>query len=188
MAAGLEREIKLRFDDADTARRAIRAAGGELAAAKRRQHDCLVDWPDRRLAAQRTALRVRVEPTRGWITYKGPVQDSMMKLREEIESEIGDAPAVLLLLQRLGLEVWFRYEKDREEYACDGTLVALDDTPIGTYVEIEGEEAAIVRVAERLGRGPADYVRDSYFRLFQQYCERQGIAAAHMLFDTVAPR
>lgn len=186
MAAGLESEIKLRFADPDAARRAIVAAGGRLSTPKRRQRDCLVDWPDRRLASARSALRVRLEPAGGWLTFKGPVQQSVVKRREEIESAVADGPTVLALLQRLGLEVWFRYEKDREEYTCDGTVVALDDTPVGTYVEIEGEEAAIHRVAERLGRGPADYIRDSYFRLHQQYCERLGIVAGDMLFASDA--
>jgi adenylate cyclase class 2 len=186
MPGGLEREIKLQFDNAETARRAIAAVGGVLTGAKRRQRDHLLDWPDRRLSRQRAALRVRLEPSGGWLTFKGPVQDALsptMKVREEIESAVADGPSILALLSALGLEVWFRYEKDREEYAAEGATIAVDDTPIGTYVEIEGEEPAIVRIAAQLGRSPGDYVRESYYGLFEQHCTRHGLNARHMLFD-----
>lgn len=191
MAAGLEREIKLHFDDANAARGAILNAGAVLIGARRRQHDCLLDFPDRRLSATGAALRVRLEPTRAWLTYKGPVLDtesSPMKVREEVESEVANGAVVMKLLQSLGLDVWFRYEKDREEYTCEGAVIALDDTPIGTYVEIEGDEAAIVRVAALLGRTSDDYVRDSYRALFRSYCHRHACAASNMLFDEMGER
>ena len=45
-------------------------------------------------------------------------------------------------------------------------MVAIDDTPIGTFVEIEGDEAAIHALAARLGFAPADYITASYRALF----------------------
>ena len=106
-----------------------------------------------------------------------------MKVREELESAVADGAIVLAVLERLGLEIWFRYEKDREEYACEGAIVALDDTPVGTFVEVEGEASVIVEMTTRLGRSPDDYIADSYRSLFTQYCRHHGIERTHMLFD-----
>ena len=43
---------------------------------------------------------------------------------------------------------------------------AIDETPVGTYVEIEGDAAAIHAAAARLGFTPADYVTASYRTLY----------------------
>ena len=42
----------------------------------------------------------------------------------------------------------------------------IDETPIGTYLEIEGPVDVIHEAARALGRGPADYIGDSYAALF----------------------
>jgi len=66
------------------------------------------------------------------------------------------------VLEELGLHVWFRYEKYREEYAAEDVKIELDETPVGTFVEIEGPVATIHAAAEALGFGPNDYVYESY--------------------------
>ena len=64
-------------------------------------------------------------------------------MREEIETEAASARRLLAILAALGYAPVFRYEKYREEFARRGVVIAIDETPIGTFVEIEGEEAAI---------------------------------------------
>ena len=66
----------------------------------------------------------------------------------------------------MGYSPVFRYEKFREEFAASGVVVALDETPIGTFVELEGEPAAIHSLAAQLGFTPADFVTASYRTLF----------------------
>jgi adenylate cyclase, class 2 len=183
MTATLEREIKLRFDDAETARAAILAAGGTPIRCRRLQEDCLLDTADERLRRLRCVLRVRVESSKSLLTFKGPVQPSLTKVREELETVVGDGSLLVHMLEQLGFHVWFRYQKYREEFALDDVLVALDETPVGTFVEIEGGDRGIAETAEALGRGPDDYVLDSYRRLYQVDCEARGVAVTHMLFD-----
>ncbi|HEX4347759.1 MAG TPA: CYTH domain-containing protein, partial [Vicinamibacterales bacterium] len=72
MGAGLEREIKLRFDDAASARAALAAAGGTLARTRRLQQDAVLDTADGILGNARSVLRVRVEDARAVLTFKGP--------------------------------------------------------------------------------------------------------------------
>jgi adenylate cyclase class 2 len=106
-----------------------------------------------------------------------------MKVREEIETVVGDGAILLRVLQELGLHVWFRYEKYREEFAHEDVIVAIDETPVGIFVEIEGSEHGIDAMADALGRSPSDYIRDSYRGVFLRYREEYGLAGPDMVFD-----
>ena len=183
MAATLEREIKLRFDSAETARAAVLAAGATPVRARRLQEDCLLDTADDLLRRHRSLLRVRMESGKSFLTFKGPVQTSIMKLRQELETVIGDGPLLVRILEELGFHVWFRYQKYREEFALDDVIVAVDETPVGVFVEIEGGHRGIAEMARALGRGPADYLLDSYRGLFVRHCEQRGVPPTDMLFD-----
>ncbi len=183
MPAIVEREIKLRFESPEGARAAVLAAGATPVHCRRLQEDCLLDTADERLRRCRSALRVRIESGRSLLTFKGPVQASTVKAREELETIVADGALLIRILEELGYHVWFRYEKFREEFACDDLIIAVDETPVGTFVEIEGGERGIEQMAERLGRGPGDYVLDSYHRVYAQHCARVGLPLADMLFD-----
>ena len=75
----------------------------------------------------------------------------------------------------------FRYEKFREELAVPGALIAIDDTPIGTFLEIEGSAEAIHDWAARLGFSPADYITASYRGLWVAAAGDRG-GPADMMF------
>ena len=183
MTATLEREIKLRFDTADAARAALVAVGATPLRCRRLQEDALLDTEDESLRRQGSVLRVRVESGKSTVTYKGPIQPSLMKLREELETIIGDGQTLLDIFSRLGFHIWFRYQKYREEFAVEDVIVAIDETPVGVFVEIEGGDTGIHDVAEALGRGPSDYMLDSYRRIYVNDCAARGVRPADMLFE-----
>jgi adenylate cyclase class 2 len=182
VATTIEREIKLRFGDARAARAAVLAAGGTLLRGRRLQDDCLLDTPEGLLRSRRSILRVRTEPGASMLTFKGPVLPSAMKVREELETVVGDGALVVRLLGELGFSVWFRYQKYREEFSLPDVIVAIDETPVGTFVELEGTEQGIATAGEALGRGPSDYLLDSYRGLFVRYCEERRLPVTDMLF------
>ena len=124
-----------------------------------------------------------MEAGKTFLTFKGPVQASVMNVREEIETVVGDGPVLLRLLEELGFHVWFRYQKYRAEFALDDVIIAIDETPVGTFVEIEGGDRGIAEMAEALGRGTADYLLDSYRGLFLMHCNERGVPVTDMLFD-----
>ena len=155
----LEREIKLRFGSVDEARAAILACGAT------------------------PMLGRRLENGKSRLTFKGPVQPGVMKIREELETVIGDGEILLRVLKELGLHVWFRYEKYREEFAHEDVIVAVDETPVGIFVEIEGSESGIAAMAGALGQKECDYIKDSYRGLFLRHREAFGIAGPDMVFD-----
>jgi adenylate cyclase class 2 len=147
------------------------------------QEDCLLDTCEEDLHRRRSALRVRIEGGKSLLTFKGPVQPSNFKVREEIETIVGDGTLTLSILEALGFRVWFRYQKYREEFAIDDCIIAIDETPVGVFVEIEGGERGIANTARALGREPSDYLLDSYRGLFLLHCQQQGVSGADMLFD-----
>jgi adenylate cyclase, class 2 len=184
-ATMLEREIKLRFASVDEARTAVLAAGCTPLLGRRLQEDALLDTEDERLRRRRCVLRVRIENGKSRITFKGPVQPSTMKLREERETIVGNGEILLSVLEELGLHVWFRYEKYREEFSHEDVIVAIDETPVGVFIEIEGSEGGIDAMAAALGRSPADYIVDSYRSLFLRHRETFGLTCPDMMFDDV---
>jgi adenylate cyclase class 2 len=183
MTVMLEREVKLRFTSPAEARAAIVKAGATPIRGRRLQEDCLLDTADDQLHRRRCVLRIRIEQGKSLLTFKGPVQPSPMKLREEIETVVSDGDALLHMFEGLGFHVWFRYQKYREEFAWGDVIIALDETPIGTFVEIEGGEQGITDMAQAVGHGPADYIVDSYRTLFSHHQQQHALPATDMLFD-----
>jgi adenylate cyclase class 2 len=183
----LEREIKLRFESPEDARARILApgVGATTLRGRRLQEDCLLDTRDDQLFHRRCVLRVRSEGGKSLLTFKGPVQPGAMKIREEHETVVADGAALLTILGEIGLHVWFRYEKYREEFAAEDVVIAIDETPVGTFVEIEGGEDHIHRTAAALGRTPADYITDSYRTLFLAHCRDHGLTPTDMLFGLI---
>ena len=179
----VEREIKLRFDSPDAARTAILAAGAAPLRCRRLQEDALLDTDDETLRRRGCALRIRTESGKSLLTLKGPIQPGAMKVREEHETVVGDGAVLLRVFEELGLHVWFRYEKYREEYAAEEVTIALDETPVGTFIEIEGGEHGILAFTAALGRSPDDFIVDSYRSLFITHREVMGLTGRHMTFE-----
>lgn len=186
----LEREIKLRFNSAEEARAKILALGAAPLLGRRLQEDCLFDTDDERLRRQRSTLRVRSEGGKSLLTFKGPAIPGLVKIREEYETVVADGAALHTILEQLGLHCWFRYEKYREEFSNDDVVIAVDETPVGVFVEIEGGDGAIHDTARALGCTPSEYITDSYRFLFLQHRDANGLAGPDMVFaglSTEAP-
>ena len=182
----IEREIKLRYGSAEEARAMIAAMGATPLHGRRLQEDALLDTDDEQLRRRRCVLRVRTENGKSRLTFKGPVQPAEMTVRDEVETLVGDGQVLLRVLEELGLHVWFRYEKFREEFCHDDVIVAIDETPVGVFVEIEGSERGISDTAHALGKAPEDYVLESYRGLFLAHRDQLGLRGSDMVFDPSA--
>ena len=113
---------------------------------------------------------------------KGPVVRGSMKVRDEQETAVDDVRVLETAFRALGLVVGFRYEKYRTEYSLPGLTLTIDDTPVGVYVELEGEETAILDATRALGRAPDEFILDSYRVLFLARQQTFGLAGPDMLF------
>ncbi|HKM82430.1 MAG TPA: class IV adenylate cyclase [Candidatus Acidoferrum sp.] len=117
------------------------------------------------------------------------VRDRRHKVRQEIEVVLTDAMGLQKIFEGLGLRGWFRYEKYRTTYRlpgrvkwAQGLLLELDETPVGTFLELEGPGEAIDRAAKELGYGTKDYILKNYLVLYVEDCRRKRVAAGDMVF------
>lgn len=145
--------------------------------------------------------RTPIPPSRTILTFKRPpiaaahqsdaAARGRYKIRDEFELQVSDAAVLTQIFEGLGMAGWFRYEKYRTTYGlpprlhwAKDLLLELDETPIGTFLELEGPPEAIDRAAQLLGYSKQDYVAKNYLALFIEECRRTGREPRHMLFDT----
>jgi adenylate cyclase, class 2 len=164
-----EIEVKLAEPDLDAVRARLRDHTAQLRAARHEEVDDLFDDPDRKVSGSGRTLRLRRAAGRSILTYKGAARfQGGVKTREEREVEVSDAEEAEGILAGLGLSRRFRYEKRREEWDLEGCVVALDETPIGNFVEVEGDPSAIRRVFVRLDLDFTEAIPYSYPELYQR--------------------
>ena len=178
----VEEEVKLAFESVEAARRAVLHAGARLVVSRRLLDDRLYDTSTHELQRSARALRIRRDGDHGFLTFKGPPTPGPTKAREEIEVRVEDPAITEQIVLSLGYRRTFRSEKYREEYSLGAGHLAIDDAPIGTYVEIEASTAEIARISALLGKTPKDYVLDSYPRLYIAWCEARGVEPTEMTF------
>jgi adenylate cyclase class 2 len=165
----LEQEVKLAFESVEAAERAVDRAGGRLAVSRRPLADTLFDTQDGALRRRHSALRLRRDGTRTLVTYKGPPAASPVKSREELETSMGHAETATAILEALGFRPWFQYEKHRAEYVLGAVRIAIDETPMGVFIEIEGPPDDIAQTTALLGRTTDDYCLESYPALYRKW-------------------
>jgi adenylate cyclase, class 2 len=186
--AQLEIEVKLKVRNLGRIRRNLLEMGCQETVPRSLERNWTWDFPGQLLRQQGKLLRVRQFAGRCLLTFKGAARQSRhFKIREELETEVQDLETLGVILGRLGLEVIFRYEKYRTSYSLRAQRkehsidLAVDETPIGNYLEIEGTEADIIRVADRLGFKSKDaFIKESYLALFAK--SRLMRSQQHMIF------
>jgi adenylate cyclase class 2 len=180
-----EIEIKLRVADARVTRGLLRTAGFSVCRSRAFEDNVILDTADFGVRNRGSLLRVRAAGGTSTLTYKGPAAiGGRHKSREELEIEISHAATAFAILENLGFQRVFRYQKYRTEYSQPGArgVATLDETPIGCYLEVEGSPRWIDRTARKLGFSEQDYITLSYGALYLQFCAEHGIQPADMLF------
>lgn len=188
-----EIELKFRVHSQSTLERRLSELGYHLDTARTLERNTLYDTPDRALRTRGELLRVREYGGRATVTHKRHPEHedpaSRYKVRIETESEVTDGAALAEIFCRLGYGPAFRYEKYRSEYSHrseDGAHVVLDETPIGTFAELEGPTAWIDRALADLGVSASDCLTESYGKLFLAWRADTGSLAENLTFDEIA--
>jgi adenylate cyclase class 2 len=204
-----EIEIKLRVDDLEEFRRTLKKLGARPVmgnGGRVHEFNVIFDTREKKLAKRGELLRIRREtPARRagrgsakdaeetTVTFKrrpeGKSGQGRHKVQEEIESRVDDGDAFAAIFEGLGYRPWFRYEKFRTKFQLSkrkpwakGLEIDLDETPIGTFVELEGPPRAIDRVAKELGYSKPDYIVTNYLVLYREECRRKGEKPGDMVF------
>jgi adenylate cyclase class 2 len=163
----LEIEVKIKVERLQPLREKIRLLPADLAMPRSFERNIVFDTVGKHLQKNNMLLRLRRLGTKTFLTLKKATQRNVRyKIREETEVEASDFAALEKILLALGFRAFFVYEKYREVFKKDGVRIMVDETPIGDFIEIEGDPQGIDAVATGLGFSPADYIVDSYYRLF----------------------
>ncbi|MFQ5816787.1 MAG: class IV adenylate cyclase [Terriglobia bacterium] len=182
---GKEVEIKLAVPAVREIRRKLRQRGFRVCEPRHLEQNTLFDTPQEKLRRLGLMLRLRVANGRALLTLKGRAHASRhYKIRTEAETAVASARAARAILGGLGYAPAFRYEKYRTGFARgrEPGAVVLDETPMGTFLELEGPPHWIRRVARALGRPPGDFLTATYAELYQTWRRRHGGSARAMVF------
>jgi adenylate cyclase class 2 len=207
-----ETEVKIHLPNPKLFLTRLKRLGAVLHIPRLYESNLLFDTPDGGLAKHGQLLRIRTETNpaakkskpRHLLTFKSPPESlaqgvptkqfGRYKIREETELDIPDAASLQKIFEGLGLRGWFRYEKYRTTYKlparhkwAKGLLIEIDETPIGTYAELEGPTPAIDRAAHSLGFTPAQYVQKNYLVLYLDSCKQKSQQPTNMLFPKSKP-
>ncbi|MGD8331616.1 MAG: class IV adenylate cyclase [Acidobacteriota bacterium] len=180
----IEYEVKLR-GERDDLLNALERAGARAAGPRMLEDDYVLDTAERRILASGGLLRLRCRDDGFLLTLKGRSDaHGEVKAMSEVETSVSDGMAARRLLEGLGYGVAMRYQKYRTPFECpdcEALAVTLDETPVGCFLEIEGEPTAIHRCAAALGFSRADYETRSYLEI-----HRAENGAGDMVFDPAA--
>jgi adenylate cyclase class 2 len=115
-----------------------------------------------------------------------PQSKHWSKYKDRLETELVIPPSQNWprILSGLGFVAGFRYEKYRTSFRLPGIHLDLDETPAGTFLELEGNPASIDHTARRLGNSSRDYIRFTYWEIYAADCRRRGVKPGNMVFDT----
>jgi adenylate cyclase class 2 len=180
-----ETEIKLAVADVRAARKLLRSVGFLVSRRRVFESNVVFDTPGQALRQSSTLLRLRQAGGHFTVTYKGKPTVSKHKSREELELSVANAATMGTIFERLGYSPAFRYEKYRTEYRLErrAGVATLDETPVGTYVELEGTPTWIDRMARRMGFREQDYITASYARLYLDWCRERKVRPGNMVFE-----
>jgi adenylate cyclase class 2 len=170
----VEIEVKIRIQDPKPVREKLLALGAAVTRDRVLEENTLYDFPAGTLKSGRRALRLRRSGKRATLTFKGsPQRSRSFKVREEFETGVSDAGQVRKILRALGLQPTFSYQKHRTLFRKGRLVICLDETPVGAFLELEGERHEITRFARALGFGRADFIQADYIELIEREKERE---------------
>ncbi len=177
----IERELKFGPVDLGELRERLEELEAERQGAPDFEDNWIFDKDDA-LMGVGSLLRLRkVERGGSKLTYKGPaVFEEGVKVRTEHETDVGSFDGTCSVLRALGYARVRRYQKYREEWQLGSVTIALDHTPIGDFVEFEGDDC--LRVAKRCGLESERAEKRNYLDLYEDYLGDHPDAPPDMVF------
>jgi adenylate cyclase class 2 len=120
-------------------------------------------------------IRIRRTQDRSILTFKRRLESkSDIRHQVELESEISDPDSVSKILLELGLTPKLVYEKRRSVWNLGPVEVDIDELPFGSYMEIEGPMADIIKAEKALGIEDLETEHETYPRLTSRLGKKVG--------------
>ena len=181
----MAREVEVKFHIRDPQSMSDRLAKNPAIFVKTEfEHNTAFDTEDHRIYGRRALLRLR-RTDRTTLTYKHPPAEvqEQFKVYDETEVQVDDFDAMCRILNRLGFFGVQTYEKYRTTYRMGPTLITMDTMPYGHFMEIEGEEADIRRIAGELGLAWEDRILENYLGIFETLKKKLDLPFSDLTFE-----
>jgi predicted adenylyl cyclase CyaB len=173
----LEIELKLKLGSHDEVLQTLRALNATHTG-ENFETNIFFDRPDNSLRQADTGLRVRlttpvengkstIKNPAALLTVKGPAQSTGLHSREACDLTCTPHDQLIPLLQMLGFEQKFLFEKRRDSWKLADCLIELDTLPhFGHFLEIEGpSEEAVQNVQQKLHLVHLPLHKESYSKM-----------------------
>ncbi len=163
----LETEVKFYLTDMSSLRNRIIDLGAE---GKGRVFETNIRFEDREKNLYRNKALLRLRKDRKTtLTYKSepPDRDSQFKVLRELEVDVSDFSTMKGILKSIGFQPEQIYEKWRETFVLDGSILCLDTMPYGDFLEIEGQKEHIKGLASKIGLPWEKRILLNYLAIFE---------------------
>ncbi len=162
----LEIEVKFFLPDKESVRSRIVELGAEQ---KGRVFETNIRYEDaeKNLIKNKSLLRLRKDK-KSTLTFKSEHgnENQEFKVHRELEVEVSDFQRMNQILKALGFHKEQIYEKWRETFLLNETVLCLDTMPFGDFLEIEGTGDDIIDVAQKIGFCWEKRILTNYLALF----------------------
>ena len=182
-------EVELKFEitkaEIDSLIKKIMAMGFILGESKY-EKTVMYDNPGSLMQISDGRVRLRKIGKETEFSYKKPITRNGIKREIEYEVTTSNFDTTEKILKNMDFLPVSSYERYRTTgYNRDNTVkVTLDEFPFANFVEIEGEEKEILKLADKLDLNRGKNITKSCDTLFQEWRKRKGLPfAPHMLFD-----
>lgn len=177
-----ETEVKIKVGDLEAIAGRILMTGGARTGERVHERNVRYDDAGGTLTPAGRVLRLRQDrETR--LTYKEPRAGDSGMTRTELEVSVSDFEMAHRILGALGFSPAWEYEKYRTTYRLGGCEVVLDETPMGNFIEIEGDVAGIEAALDALQLHHARRITESYSVLFEHVKRRLGLPFRDLTFE-----
>lgn len=180
----VEIEIKFHLPNPETTRADILSLGATSMGRLFERNVCFEN-KEKTFKIRDILLRLR-QDDKSRLTFKSPPdnRDDQFKVYNELEVEVSDFDTCFAILKRLGFVPEKTYEKWRETFALDQTKLLIDTTPVGTFLEIEGDKSKILTLARRLGFDWRNRILLNYLEIFDIINKQEHLGLTDMTFDS----
>jgi len=177
-----EKEIKLRVKNLSGLVDSLKKRGAKFLN-KSKEKTIRLDTPSGDLESRGVFLRVRAG-SKNTITLKEKTEeDKSVRARKETEFEIQDVDKMAYILERLGFGYSRIMEKYRINLSYKGTKLSLDELFFGQFLEIEGQENKIEKVAKELGFNPNEKILVTYWDILEEYNKKKKTKLKDIIFS-----
>lgn len=178
----LEIEVKFFISDTDSVRERLSGAGA-VSRGKSFETNVRYEDEEKRLIQKKSLLRLR-QDRRTTLTFKSPppADDPEFKVHRELEVEVSDFETMNAILQQLGFVREQVYEKLRETFELNETVLCLDSLPFGNFLEIEGPREKIRAVAGQLKLNWEKRILTNYLAMFETIRKQMGLNFSDITF------